>query len=527
MSFRLRLRGGVPVSVPRAPKQDGAIVAVPPLNAIGPLLDTNRRRFAGQDWTALRHAARAQALAAARDYFRANGEPLPAEIQPESLLIAGHQPELFHPGVWVKHFALNGLARRHGATPLNLVVDNDTVKSTSLRAPATPTGAEPWTHLTGIAFDRPARESPWEERTIHDAALFADFPERVREVLQGWGYEPLLTTFWPEVRRQAERTLLLGECFAAARRSLERRWGCHNLEVPLRALCRTESFARFAAQLLCDLPRFQAAYNECVHAYRRANRIKSRNHPVPDLAADGDWLEAPFWGWRAGQARRGRLFARYVGERVELRCGTDALPSLPRDCTRLAREWPGLEAQGFKVRTRALTTTLFARLFLADLFIHGIGGGKYDELADSILRRFYGIEPPGFLILSATRLLPLPSFAVAPEERQRLAHELRDLHWNPQRHLEPDDEIRALIEKKKTLIAEEPREKPRRRERFGALRDVTERLRLATDGREAELRGQLIPIERQLAANAVLRRRDYSFCLYPEAVLRPFCTQFL
>ena len=44
----------------------------------------------------------------------------------DSLLLAGHQPELFHPGVWVKNFALNGLARRHGATPLNLVVDNDT-----------------------------------------------------------------------------------------------------------------------------------------------------------------------------------------------------------------------------------------------------------------------------------------------------------------------------------------------------------------------------------------------------------------
>jgi hypothetical protein len=33
--------------------------------------------------------------------------------------------------------------------------------------------------------------------------------------------------------------------------------------------------------------------------------------------------------------------------------------------------------------------------------------------------------------------------------------------------------------------------------------------------------------EQQLRINAVLQRRDYSFCLYPESVLRPFCTQFL
>ena len=66
-----------------------------------------------------------------------------------------------------------------------------------------------------------------------------------------------------------------------------------------------------------------------------------------------------------------------------------------------------------KVRSRALTNTLFARLFLSDLFIHGIGGGKYDELTDDLIRRFYGIEPPEFLILSATRLLPLPALRSA------------------------------------------------------------------------------------------------------------------
>ncbi len=116
---------------------------------------------------------------------------------------------------------------------------------------------------------------------------------------------------------------MLGECFAAARRGLERRWGCHNLEVPLSAVCRTEPFGWFTAHLLTELPRFHAAYNDCVHAYRRRNRIKSRNHPVPDLAADGDWLEAPLWGWRGGQTRRGRLFVAAAGDRVELRCGTE------------------------------------------------------------------------------------------------------------------------------------------------------------------------------------------------------------
>ena len=514
------------MNVPRAPQQDGAIVAVPPLEEIGPLLDANRRLL-GRAWPEWRRTARAEAVAAASDYHRANGEPLPPQIATTSLLVAGHQPELFHPGVWVKHFALNGLARRHGATPLNLIVDNDTVKSTVLRLPVAPSSAEPWTHLTSVAFDRPVGETPWEERAIQDRTLFADFSTRVRAVLHGWDFDPLVTAFWAEVCRQAERTPLLGECFAAARRALERRWDCHNLEVPLSALCRTSSFARFAAQLLNELPRFHATYNDSVHAYRRANRIRSRNHPVPDLAADGDWLEAPFWGWRTGQTRRSRLFVRSDGDRLVPRCGTEKWPSLPRDGERLAKAWPELEAEGFKVRTRALTTTLYARLFLADLFIHGIGGGKYDELTDTILQRFYGFEPPRYLILSATRWLPLPSFAETLEDQRRLARELRDLHWNPQRHLERDGGMAELKARKEALIADNRQDAVGRRERFAALRKVTEQLRAAFAGEEENVRQRLAEYARRLAANAVLRRRDYSFCLYPEAILRPFCTQFL
>ncbi len=37
------------------------------------------------------------------------------------------------------------------------------------------------------------------------------------------------------------------------------------------------------------------------------------------------------------------------------------------------------------VLPRALTTTLFLRTFIADLFIHGIGGGQYDRLTDRIV----------------------------------------------------------------------------------------------------------------------------------------------
>src|SRR5262249_47846425 len=138
-----------------------------------------------------------------------------------------------------------------------------------------------------------------------------------------WGYEPLLSSFWPEVRRQAVLSKgALGEAFAAARRQVERGWGCHNMEVPLSVVCQQPSFAHFAGLLLAEPARFVDVYNTALGEHRRRHGIRSHHHPVPDLARDGDWLELPLWGWRAGQ-RRGRLFARVPGrDRVELRVDT-------------------------------------------------------------------------------------------------------------------------------------------------------------------------------------------------------------
>jgi hypothetical protein len=511
----------------RAPAEDGAVVAEPPLEAVGRLMAENRvrlrqdgRALLGRPWPELQRAARRDAVAAARRYLERAGEPVPA-VDDVSLIMAGHQPELFHPGVWVKNFALNGLARLHGLTPLNLIVDNDAVKSTALRVPARDAVESPHPHAVSVPFDRTDGEAAYEERPVRDAALFDDFADRVMRLLRGWDYTPMLPDFWAEVRRQAGRTPLLGERFAAARRTFERRWGCHNLEVPVSALCATEPFAWFAVALLAELPRFHATYNAGVHAYRRQHKIKSRNHPVPDLAADGDWREAPFWGWRSGQGRRGRLFARVRGDRIELRAGGEDWPAVSaRDP---AAAWAELERRGLKVRSRALTNTLYARLFLCDLFIHGIGGGKYDELTDELIRRFYGFEPPAFLVLTATKLLPLPAAPVTADDCRRLARELRDLHWNPQRHGAGGD----AAARKREWIARQPTDAAGRRERFQVLREVTAELRAPLTGREQRTRAELEACERAVEANAVLRRRDYAFCLYLEATLRPFCTQFL
>jgi hypothetical protein len=521
--------GVLSVSLPRlrAPVADGAVLAQPPLADVGSVLESNRQllnresvQIGGIPLAELRKSAVAEIASTAADYLAENGEPVP-ERTADSLLMAGHQPEMFHPGVWLKNFALHSLGRRQRVTPLNLVVDNDTVKSTTIRAPQISDRDNPASvHLVTLPFDHFAGEVAYEERAVQDELMFAHFPGAVVERTRNWPFAPVLSTFWSDV--VSCRSPLIGERFAAARRKFERSWGCHNLELPISRMCRTAAFARFATGILAELPKFHTTYNDCVHDYRRRHRIRSANHPVPDLQRDGEWLETPFWAWRAGEERRARLFARSTPGGWRLRAGENEWPDLPASGS--ANRWQRLESDGFKIRTRALTTTLFARLCLADLFVHGIGGGKYDELTDAIIAKHFGLPPPAFLILTGTLRLPLPGYPATDEDERAAWRLVRDIHWNPQRHLPPDaEDWHDMVEARRLVTVQN--DTTWRKQRFKELRRLNDRIRTRVADIEETAHRRARHISAEVAANAILRRRDYSFCLFPESSLRPFLTQ--
>ena len=124
--------------------------------------------------------------------------------------------------MWFKNFALSRLAHENDALPVNLVIDNDTVKHVSLRVPG---GSLDAPLVESIAFDVASDEIPYEERDVEDRALFADFGERAAAWIHGVVPNPLMNEFWPLVRERAAVTRNLGQCLAQARHGLEGEWG--------------------------------------------------------------------------------------------------------------------------------------------------------------------------------------------------------------------------------------------------------------------------------------------------------------
>jgi hypothetical protein len=519
-----------------APHEDRSVLVEPPFSESRALVEQNltgRREWQydlqGRPLEQVARQARRELLREARRWtssYRDVTPPACGEI--ERVFLAGHQPQLFHPGVWFKNLALDWLARRYQAVAVNLLVDSDTMKTNALRVPG---GTPDAPRAVSLPLDRPASAMPYEERRILDRAMFADFGRRVTQELATLVPDPLIRELWPLAVDRARRTDNLGACLAQSRHLTESGWGLNTLEVPQSRICQSESFAWLVAHVLAQLPRFRQVYNEVVAEYRRVNRIRNAAHPVPDLAADGEWLEAPFWIWTAGDPVRRPLYAARQGKEIRIGDRQRLEFTLPLDTdlngSAAAGRLMELSGRGVKIRSRALITTLWARLALGDLFLHGIGGAKYDQVTDGLIVRFFGLEPPGYMVLSATLHLPVDRPPQPVADERSIHRQLRELDFHPERHLDRARQP-AELGNPEPLVAEKlhwirtAQTPANARERYVALRRVNQALQPWVARQREHLIEESHRRREAAQQEKILGWREYAFCLYPEQPLRDF-----
>jgi len=166
--------------------------------------------------------------------------------------------------------------------------------------------------------------------------------------------------------------------------------------------------------------------------------------------------------------------------------------------------------KGLALRPRAQTLSIFLRLCVADLFIHGVGGANYDTATDVMLRNYFGIEPPRYGVASATVRLPL-QFDDELEDRLRgLTYRARRLTWNPDEFVPKTDKLRQ--EKAHILQAAGEHLTRAEHERIESIRtrllDATAPQRLTTANELDEARAALADQHR-------LGSRDFPYLLYP------------
>jgi hypothetical protein len=520
----------------RAPRGHREVLIVPAPEALPQLCADNRALLATHDFMLLgrpvqdvRHDARRRLLSL--PYSCAFGrQPRESEISPDApIILTGHQPELYHPGVWLKNFLAGHLGEVVGGAAVNLNVDNDESHQLTIRAPIID-GSR--VRVVEVPYLRPTHNLPFEEL---DASYLLD---GVADALSERGVDEVLceslNAHWQRLIGALHREKL-PRVIACARHQAERAVGLDNKETQVSDIAQFPEFRRFVLDILSRLEAFHAAHNGGLATFRRVHHEKNAAQPVPDLARDGERREVPFWVWPTGGHRQ-RLWASTGGDVCRLFIDGDDEPFAELACRQLQDDaeeaiatLDAIEERGIKIRPRALTLTLFSRLFLSDVFIHGLGGAMYDKVTDEIARNYFGVEPPRLVMATGTALLPLGRQSVSGEDRRRLQHRLRDIRHNPERLMAKDvaacPEVRELVAGKRDLIAQRRATRTERSEAWRRVHDVNRQLSALLDGEPGATRGRLQRIEQKLADNAILRNREYTFALYPRDELVDFYRQ--
>ncbi len=519
----------------RAPQADGQKVIEPPLDVLPQMVAANREQLAhvdydvqGRSLAELSSSARRALVEKAATYTSQYRDVPERFRQVQSFIrapfiLAGHQPQLFHSGVWYKNFVLGSLARQVDAVPVHLLIDSDLCRSASIRVP---TGTVDDPRVEVVPYDEPSGEVPYEERAIRDLDALRSFADRAAALIRPFVSDPLVTSLWPLALDRNPQQSNLGLRLAQGRHAHEEAWHNDTLELPQSVVCQLPEFAWFVAHLLAHLPRFWSAYNDALAAYRRTHRLRNRAHPVPDLAEADGWLEAPFWIWSADDPRRRPLFAEQSGDELIIADRNSRTFRLAvsgdRDAATAADQLLDLASRGVKIRTRALTTTLFARVVLSDLFLHGIGGAKYDQVTDRITREFFGFEPPEFAAVSATLRLPVAGGQFDGTRDRSCAEQLRELRFHPERFVEQvggaalaeTPAIRDVVSAKRHWIGT-PKTPQNAHERHLAITAANEALQPFVAERRRAIKSRCNDLQRYNRASAILQSREDSFCLFP------------
>lgn len=493
--------------------------------------------FCGKSFEIARDFARQEIVQLACAYTRQYAD-LPASngtlTADTPIILSGHQPELFHPGVWFKNFVLDAISSKSEGIGINFLVDNDLCRTTAIRVPEDTRSGDNDSNTArsdvssgSVAFDLAGEAVPWELRSVLDTDMFRQFPSAVREKLSAAIDGPLvLDAIWPEVTNAVDDGWQLGQAIARGRHKFERSQGSATLEVPLSQIAQTRSFARFSIQLLSQLPRFHQVYNDQLLRYREAHKIRNHAHPVPELLEEDGWLESPMWVYRINAPARQRLWVCVEDEELHLsdRAGWTATITGRLDCDQASSQWLKLAEHGALLRPRALLTTMFMRMFVGDLFVHGIGGAKYDQLTDTIIEEFFALQPPPMCVATATVEVPLASRSASV--RSEDLEEVRDRIWrlkhNPDKMLDLDGKaaelLAALSKQKAKLLADIPPrgDKWQWNNELKSVRSQLANLALPAIDAANELLSRL---EKRQRIDAIHHSREYSFAIFPADML--------
>lgn len=495
----------------KAPDEDGQLLLWPDRSTLLRQTAENRRQLV---------ASQTLIQQIPLNELRRNQRSAIGHTQDEQPLIAtGHQTELYHAGVWVKDALASALANKLTGKAWHFAVDTDAPKHLHLRWPG---GSMPITDDPQIA------SAAWSGLLKAPSAKHIDdLTSAIEAASQTWDFKPAMQPFLAGLKIEASENSSLANALNSAIARLDASLNLKHEFLLMSKVWGSESYLTFAHHLLARARDFAADYNAALRSYRQEQHITSPGRPMPDLDTAHDEIETPFWLDDLANQSRQRLTLQRASEGwslpVSLFARNAAVSGSPEEFVfqeNAAGEIAAknlaafLDRHHLRIAPRALPLTIFFRLFLADQFIHGIGGGRYDQVTDRIIASFFKIDPPSFAVTTATLYFPAASnqkrITLQPlkEEGRRLRH---GAQW---------PEKRAIAGE----IASLPRNSRRRRDLFFEMHARLNQE--ATSQQMKDWQQRLDQAAQQQSRQKLIFDRELFYALQPPGRLREMISRY-
>ena len=451
------------------------------------------------------------------------------------LILTGHQPVFYHPGLWAKCLTASLLAEAVQGTACHKITDTALSPEHLHYMPEVEENGKARRQQIDFFQNKDLKKDektmPYAflpppdfsalEKIFGDAQVFSppSVKKNIKEYEEKIKIAPKDYPTWNDFHLY---TLNLLDGFS----------GTQRLYMTASKLWESEPFIQFLTYWFTNLPELTEHYNQALNDYRKKYQIKHKMTPISNLRFENWWFEVPFWAVTKFHQRHS-LWAKKEGKHFMLKTkGAEGTYSVEMEDFR-----GGLGVLPISIWPKAMPQTLFCRFYLCDYFIHGVGGSAYEEVNDIFFERLFKLKPLSFGTVTAT-------YYIEPQDikgvENILNHEAKIQWWeraltqNPEylftrrevwerdlpsfmldqfRKCFDNEDLRKLANEKQVLL-ENLKDPARKADAAARIKDVnfslfdgyTEILRALENG--------LLDVERVRQLKDVLSYREYPFFCY-------------
>jgi hypothetical protein len=321
----------------------------------------------------------------------------------QPLILTGHQPVFFHPGLWAKCLAASFLAESVQGTACHKVTDTALPAEYLHYLPEVEDNGK--ARMKTLRFFK-NKEYIDQEKTTPYALMPAPDHEAVKHIFsEAQVYCPASVKAAMKGIEEKFMGALLKDAtwnqfHISTLKYLDALCQTQRLYLEAHRLWATDPYYEFLSYWMSHLPELSESYNKALDDYRARYGIQHDLTPLPNLKFENWWFEIPFWGVTKYNQRQS-LWAKDDGKHLVLKVkGGEGTFQVGHDNLR-----GELATLPIKIWPKALPQTLFCRIYLCDFFIHGAGGSAYEEVNDLFIERVLGVKPPAFGTATATWLV--------------------------------------------------------------------------------------------------------------------------